>query len=103
LGDIAAGTTVIKLKNSAFLKNHTINDLDADYSPVFSNADELSAAHIDLIKKAIKTKLEMFDNKPVEAITAKTKIKLNITTDLPDLKFLHTIQKDYHHLMLIED
>lgn len=103
LGDIAAGTTVIKLKVSDFLKNHTINDLDPDYSPVFLDAHELSAAHIDLIKKAIKAKLEMLDNKPVEAIAAKTKIKLNITTKLPDLKFLHTIQKDYHHLMLNED
>ena len=103
LGDIAAGTTVIKLKTSGFLKDHTLNDLGPGYSPVFLNADELSAAHLDLIKKAIKAKLEMLDDKPVEAIATKTKKKLNITTDLPDLKFLHTIQKDYHHLMLNVD
>ena len=103
LGDIAAGTTVIKLKTSGFLKDHTLNDLDPNYSPVFLNADELSAAHVELINKAIKAKLEMLDNKPVEAIAVKTKKSLSISTDLPDLKFLHTIQKDYHHLMLLED
>jgi len=103
LGDIAAGTTVIKLKTSGFLKDHTLHDLDPNYSPVFLNADELSSEHLKLIKKAIKAKLEMLDSKPVEAITAKTKKKLNIKTDLPNLKFLHTIQKDYHHLMLLDD
>lgn len=101
LGDIAAGTTVIKLKKSGFLKDHTLNDLDVDYTPVFLNADQLTPEYIELIKKAIKAKLEMLDDKPVDAIAAKTKNKLNITTELPDLKFLHTIMKDYHHLMLM--
>ena len=100
LGDIAAGTTVIKLKKSEFLQDHTLNDLDVNYTPVFLNADQLTSEYIELIKKAIKAKLEMLDDKPVEAIAAKTKSKLNITTELPDLKFLHTIMKDYHHLML---
>lgn len=103
LGDIAAGTTVIKLKKSGFLKDHTLNDLDVDYTPVFLNADQLIPEYIELIKKAIKAKLEMLDDKPVDAIAAKTKNKLNITTELPDLKFLHTIMKDYHHLMLMEN
>lgn len=103
LGDIAAGTTVIKLKKSGFLKDHTLNDLDVDYAPVFLNADQLTPEYIELINKAIKAKLEMLDDKPVDAIAAKTKNKLNITTELPDLKFLHTIMKDYHHLMLMEN
>ena len=101
LGDITAGTTVIKLKKSGFLKDHTLNDLDVNYTPVFLVADQLSPEYIALIKLAIKAKLEMLDDKPVEAIAAKTKSKLNISTDLPDLKFLHTIMKDYHHLMLV--
>ena len=103
LGDITAGTTVIKLNKSGFLKDHTLNDLDVNYTPVFLDADQLSPEYIALIKLAIKAKLEMLDNKPVEAIAAKTKSKLNITSDLPDLKFLHTIMKDYHHLMLMEN
>jgi len=101
LGDIAAGTTVIKLKKSVFLKNHTINDIDINYTPVFLDADQLTPEYAELIKLAIKTKLEMLDDKPVHAIAEKTKTKLNIATDLPDLKFLHTILKDHHHLMLM--
>lgn len=103
LGDIAAGTTVIKLKKSGFLKDHTLSTLDESYTPVFVTADQLSAGHIELINKAIKAKLEMLDNRPVEAIANKTKSQLEITTDLPDLKFLHTIMKDYHHLKLKEN
>lgn len=103
LGDIAAGTTVIKLKTSGFLKGHTLSNLEDNYAPVFPNADQLSEDHIDLIDKAIKAKLEMLDDRPVIAIAAKTKLKLNINTELPDLKFLHTIVKDYHHLNLREN
>lgn len=103
LGDITAGTTVIKLKKSGFLKDHTLNDLDVNYTPVFLDADQLSPEYIALIKLAIKAKLEMLDSKPVETIAAKTKNKLSISTNLPDLKFLHTILKDYHHLKLMEN
>lgn len=103
LGDITAGTTVIKLKKSGFLKNHTINHLNMDYKPVFLNADQLTPEYVELIKKAIKAKLEMLDDRPVKAIAIKTKNKLGITSELPDLKFLHTILKDYHHLMLMEN
>ena len=41
LGDMAAGTTVIKLMGSGFLKEHTLNLLDENYSPVYKNADQL--------------------------------------------------------------
>lgn len=100
LGDISAGTTVIKLKKSGFLKDHTLNDLDMNYTPVFLNADQLTPEYVELIKKAIKAKLEMLDDRPVTAIATKTRNKLNISSEMPDLKFLHTIIKDYHHLML---
>ena len=45
----------------------------------------------------------MLDEKPVQAISLKTKALLNISTELPDLKFLHTIVKDHHHLKLVEE
>jgi uncharacterized RDD family membrane protein YckC len=102
LGDMAAGTTVIKLKSSAFLKDHAISSTDENYNPVFKDADQLDSDYIDLINRAIKAKLEMLDDKPVEAIAAKTKQKLEIETDMPDLKFLHTVIKDYHHVKLKE-
>ena len=102
LGDIAAGTTVIKLEQSGFLKDHTLNDIEDDYKPIFLNADQLTPEYVELINKAIKAKLEMLDDIPVQAIASKTKLKLDIASDLPDLKFLHTILKDYHHLMVAQ-
>ncbi len=103
LGDIAAGTTVIKLQKSGFLKDHTISQLDENYKPVFLNADQLEPAYVELINKAIQAKLTMLDEKPVVALAAKTKTRLGIDTNLPDLKFLHTVLKDYHHLKLMEN
>jgi uncharacterized RDD family membrane protein YckC len=99
LGDMAAGTTVIKLRNSQFLRDHTFNTIDEDYKPVFEIADQLPGEYIDLVNKAIKAKLEMLDDKPVTLLAKKIKERLEVITDMPDLKFLHTILKDYHHLL----
>lgn len=99
LGDIAAGTTVIKLKKSGFLQDHTLSHIGEDYQPVFKNADLLPGKHIELIKQAIKAKLEMLDDKPVAIIAQKTRQRLEVKTELPDLKFLHTVLKDYNYLL----
>jgi len=99
LGDIAAGTTVITLKKSPFLKNHTITRLPDDYVPVFMNADQLPSEYLDLIQQALLSQKEFYNSQPVSALAAKVKQKLQITTDMPDLKFLYTIQNDYHHLL----
>ena len=99
LGDMAAGTTVIKVaKSSAFLKNHAINQVRNDYEPVYPQAILLDADYISLIQKAIDVKLNLLNEKPVNAIAEKTRIKLGITAKENDLKFLHTILKDYHFL-----
>ena len=102
LGDIAAGTTVITLKKSEFLKDHALSTLPTDYVPVFTNADQLPAEYITLISQALKTQKEFYRNEPVVALAAKVKQKLQITTDMSDLKFLYTIQNDYHHLLTSE-
>lgn len=98
LGDLAAGTTVIKLNKSGFLKEHTLEHITEQYQPVFMAATQLTPEYIAVIQKATRAKLEMLDEKPVIRLAEKTKAKLNIHTDLPDLKFLHTIVKDYHYL-----
>jgi uncharacterized RDD family membrane protein YckC len=99
LGDMAAGTTVIKLRTSVFLKEHALNALNENYEPVFKTADQLPGDFVELINKAIRAKLEMLDEKPVALMARKTKERLDISTDMPDLKFLHTILKDYNYLL----
>ncbi len=102
LGDIAAGTTVISLKRSGFLKQHTLSTLSETYQPVFSNADQLPGAYMELIHQALKAHLELLDARPIAAISAKVKEKLKVTTDIPDIVFLHTIIKDYNYLLSSE-
>ncbi|NJN27557.1 MAG: RDD family protein [Cyclobacteriaceae bacterium] len=102
LGDMAAGTTVIKLRQSDFMQKHSLTSLDEHYVPVFDNADQLEPEFIELIEKAINIKLTSLDEKPVTAMAFKTRQRLGIDTILPDLKFLHTILKDYHHLKVKE-
>ena len=104
VGDMVAGTTVIKLTDHKdFLKKQTINNIAPDYKPVFYEASNLDINHIKLIQKSIDVKLNQLNNKPVVAITALTKKKLGIKTNMPDLKFLHTILKDYNYLTSLDD
>lgn len=97
LGDMVAGTTVIKLIDTEnFLQRHNSNIVADDYQPVFSAAAQLSAEHIRLIEKAIEIRRDTLNEKPLKLIIQKTKDLSGISSDMPDLKFAYTIIKDYN-------
>lgn len=99
LGDLAAGTTVVKMAGAVKVTSHQlIKNLDDDYKPVFYDAQYLGEDEIKVIKMALEVNRERADMKPAIAVTKKIKDHLNIESDLPTIKFLYTILKDYNHL-----
>lgn len=97
LGDMVAGTTVIKLISTEnFLRNHNSGIVADDYKPTFAEAARLTDEHIRLMERAIEIRRDTFNERPLKLIVQKTKELLNIQSDLPDLKFCYTIIKDYH-------
>lgn len=99
LGDMAAGTTVIKIGGRVNVTSHQlIKNLDNDYQPVFAEAEHLSSEDVNIIKEALRVNKEQANNQPVLAVTEKVKAHLNIQSDLPPVKFLYTVLKDYSHL-----
>ena len=99
LGDLTAGTTVVKLLKPNEVTHHDIvKTLDNDYKPVFLQVKKLSDHHITLMHEAIRVNKEQANAVPAQAITEKAQMIMGITTDMPPVRFLHTIIKDYTYL-----
>ncbi|MEM9391167.1 MAG: hypothetical protein AAGA02_11875, partial [Bacteroidota bacterium] len=98
LGDLAAGTTVVKMAGAVKVTSHQlIKNLDSDYQPVFSDAQYLSNEEVNIIKQALEVNKHRADMKPAIAVSRKVKEHLKIQSDMPTIKFLYTLLKDYNH------
>jgi uncharacterized RDD family membrane protein YckC len=99
LGDIVAGTSVIKL-----IEQHEITGKEVFVTPeemhvaTFTQVAQLSETDIELIQRALEVNRDQGNIQPVMMISEKIKTLLGIQTDLPPVKFLYTVIKDYNSL-----
>ncbi len=99
LGDLVAGTTVVKLVEQAKVTASEIFvPQEVGYTTVFPQVVQLTENDIELVHRALEVNLESGNPKPVMAITEKIKSLMGIQTDLPPVKFLYTVIKDFQHL-----
>ncbi len=98
LGDMVAATSVVSTRKKHRRKAVAIPDLEEDYEPVFPEVSLLSDRDIAIIKEAIAAYKLGEPNAPTLMAAAKVKEVLHIEHDLPPLRFLKTIVKDYYHL-----
>ncbi|MBX2964690.1 MAG: RDD family protein [Cyclobacteriaceae bacterium] len=99
VGDIAAGTTVVKLvKQEAVTAKEVFTLTEENYTPVFQQAIQLNDSDIELIQQALEVNRTTGNIQPVMAVTEKVKSSLGVQTDMPPVKFLYTIVKDYGHI-----
>jgi uncharacterized RDD family membrane protein YckC len=100
LGDLVAGTTVIKLIPESQVSAATlfVPTQNADYTPTFPEVVILTERDIELIQRALEVNRDLGNVQPVIAVAEKIRSLLNIQTDLPPVKFLYTIVKDFQHI-----
>jgi len=99
LGDIVAGTSVIKqVEQAEITAKEVFVVADSAYQPVFTQAIQLNESDIDLIQRALEVNRDLGNVQPMLVITEKLKTQLGIQTDLPPVKFLYTLIKDFNHL-----
>ncbi|MEP2773360.1 MAG: RDD family protein [Fulvivirga sp.] len=99
LGDMAANTTVIKVAREVKVSSHElIKNLQEEHKVTFPEARQLSDVEINVIKEALLVNKQHANNKPVFAVADKIKKHLNISSDMPPVKFLYTIVKDYKYI-----
>lgn len=96
LGDVVAGTAVVKLlEHEQVASGKVFIEPEEQYTPIFSQVISLSDRDIELVRRALEANRDQGNMQPVIVVTDKIKSLLNIETDMPPVKFLYTIIKDY--------
>jgi uncharacterized RDD family membrane protein YckC len=104
IGDLAAGTCLIKLKSRTELsKQLIIPEFHQLYEPKYTQVVLLSDTDINLVKEALLT-YKKYENKEIlQTFAQKIKEVLRIDTPDKDEKFLNRIVKDYTYLTSKDD
>ncbi len=97
LGDMAAGTTVIKKDVTASLRDTILYRQVTNYNIVFEQVALLSDKDIAIIKDILDHSIENNKNENLILLSEKVKNKMGITTNLNDVTFLKTVLLDYSH------
>jgi len=104
LGDIAAGTVVVKTDPSLALDlDESYYEFPDNYNPTFIHVDRLSGGQIALITNLLiepKNKDAMSDS--ITELANKVKSILNVESSLDNRKFLETIVRDYNYYAALE-
>lgn len=99
VGDMVAGTSVVKLiEQREISAKEVFVAPEETHVPTFTQVTQLSDKDIELIQRALEVNRDHGNGQPVMVITEKIKSLLGIQTDLPPVKFLYTIIKDYNSL-----
>ncbi len=97
IGDLAAGTTLIKLQKRVSLNDTLFTEVEENYEPYFPQVQELPKQHIELINKVLNSETSLSNNNAVEKLAEKTKSTLGVDAEMPPRKFLRTVVKDYNY------
>lgn len=98
LGDMAAGTTVVRFEKKITLQQMSRFDAPEEYKVIFQQAALLSDKDIKIIKEVLQ---EVHKNKNYNLLAPLyTKIKeiTGIETNMVPLEFIETIVKDYTYM-----
>ena len=98
LGDLAAGTTVIREKTGVSIHQFSLYDTPDDYRVVFPQVAMLTDKDISIIKEIMREVENNSDYKLLAPLTFLVKTLTVIQTVMNNLVFMQTVLKDYIHL-----
>ncbi len=101
LGDIVAGTMLIRTSPRNRADSIVFQPMYDGYQPVFAQAGQLTDRDIELISEIISAYIKTGNNMVVYNMAVRVKEHLNITppSGMNDMLFLQTIIKDYSHIV----
>lgn len=101
LGDLAAGTTVVKLAPAVNLESLLLK-VEENYQPVFYQVSSMTEADISTLREVMDFYNKNFYSTDARGLLFKARQniekKLNITSEMKDAEFIKTIMKDYNYL-----
>ena len=102
LGDIAAGTAVVKLKQTVSLAQLRQEKIQEGYVPMFSEASLLSDRDTVTIRAVLKKGIEENNSILVGEAAQKVKEVIGIQSDMDNREFLKQVLQDHTYLMMVE-
>ncbi|OZV67655.1 RDD family protein [Winogradskyella aurantia] len=97
IGDAAAGTVVISVKQKDNISSTILEDIKDDYEPVFNTVTQLTDKDVRIIKEAFTISKRTNDFKTLTLLRNKICDLLKIESELYDVQFIDTILKDYNY------
>jgi uncharacterized RDD family membrane protein YckC len=104
IGDILAGTTVVRTKSAAVFEDTLYIEADEAYEPLFPQVIRLKDRDLDMLKEVIRrTRRDPETHRALlEKACHKTKEVIGVDTDLPLVEFLEAVVRDYNHMTSLE-
>jgi uncharacterized RDD family membrane protein YckC len=97
LGDLVAGTTVIKLKLVTTFVDTIYAETDENYQLHFPEISRLSDRDMSILKEVLDAGLRNKNPQLLARLSAKVQEVTGIRSDLPPQTFLETVLRDYNH------
>ncbi len=97
LGDMAAGTTVIKVKPEVTLDHTIFAALEEEYHPTFTQVARLSDNDIAIIQEVLNSPEQSANPVVVGKLVNRVKQVLEVEPQMHPVQFLKTVVKDYNY------
>lgn len=98
IGDLAAGTIVVKIKDKVTLNEITQFITQDRYEPKYPNVSLLSQAQINIIKEALQKYQTNGDVSLLKQLADKVNLILKTDSRAYDYSFLYDVVKDYENM-----
>jgi uncharacterized RDD family membrane protein YckC len=101
LGDLAAGTTVVKLKQRVTLEDTILVPLQEGYTPVFREVEKLNDHDMDVVRDVLQAMSARDASPAIHQAAAQAmqvlERKMGVQANMSPGQFLHTVIRDYNY------
>jgi len=97
IGDVVAGTTVIKTQPATKIEHIAFHPTNEDYVPQFSSVHLLADRDIELVHEVIRTYYRTYNTELIYSMAAKVSefLGISIPEGMNEMQFLKTVSSDY--------
>jgi uncharacterized RDD family membrane protein YckC len=105
VGDMVAGTTLIKTEPRTQMDKVAFTPAELDYEPLYPEVSQLNDRDVELIHEVVQTYMQTGNTAVVYNMAAKIKEHLRVEAqpDMDDLQFLQIVVKDYNYIVATAD
>lgn len=97
LGDLVAGTTVIKLELVTSFMDTIFVDTEENYEPKFPEITKLRDRDVSILKEVLDIGVKSQNPKLLRKLSTKVQEVAGISTKMPPQQFLEIVMQDYNH------